>query len=86
VLIKELQSLGLDMRVLGDNMKEIRLREASEEELDKNRSISMDMLGDQVFDDDSALIEGPDGEYEEIEDNDDLVFENEFDNIGDDES
>ncbi|MHC1695445.1 MAG: DNA-directed RNA polymerase subunit beta [Eubacteriales bacterium] len=85
VLIKELQSLGLDMRVLGDNMKEIRLREASEEELEKNRSISMDMLGDQVFDDDSALIEGPDGEYEEIEENDDLVFENEFDNIDDDE-
>ena len=67
VLIKELQSLCLDMRVLDENMEEVTLRDSSEEE-DANMVMSIRddaAYMDLAMDDDEAdETEGDDGEDE----------------------
>ena len=47
VLIKELQSLCLDMRVLDENMQEVTLKDSSEEE--EEASVGMSIKNDAAF-------------------------------------
>ncbi len=82
VLIKELQSLCLDMRVLDENMEEVTLRDSSEEE---DANMQMAIRDDMAFidigldDEDEAQDEGDDMEYlddgglEDAEDDSDLL-------------
>ena len=49
VLIKELQSLGLDMRVLDKENHEVRIKESSEEDDGRPRSITQDEIGESVM-------------------------------------
>ena len=82
VLIKELQSLCLDMRVLDENMEEVTLRDSSEEE---DANMQMAIRDDMAFidigldDDEDAGDEGEDMEYlddeglEDAEDDSDLL-------------
>ncbi|MBR5156407.1 MAG: DNA-directed RNA polymerase subunit beta [Clostridia bacterium] len=73
VLIKELQSLGLDIRVLDENMEEVTLRDSSEEE---DANLSMTIRDDVAFIDigldDDDVEEGDVGD-----DSDDLDLEDE---------
>ena len=50
VLIKELQSLGLDMRVLDKDMREVHIKERSEEDDSRSKSIPPEMIGESVID------------------------------------
>jgi DNA-directed RNA polymerase subunit beta len=50
VLIKELQSLGLDIRVLDKEMREVHIKESSEEDTKRTKNISPDMIGESVID------------------------------------
>jgi DNA-directed RNA polymerase subunit beta len=54
VLIKELQSLGLDIRVLDKEMHEVHIKESSEEDDNRPKSITPEMIGESVIDRDGA--------------------------------
>jgi DNA-directed RNA polymerase subunit beta len=54
VLIKELQSLGLDIRVLDKEMHEVHIKESSEEDDNRPKSINPDMIGESVIDRDGV--------------------------------
>ena len=53
VLIKELQSLGLDIRVLDKEMNEVRIKESSEEDDSRPRNVPMDIIGESVIGEDN---------------------------------
>ena len=87
VLIKELQSLCLDIRALDENMNEIHLKDSSEEEDESSIGISvkddasyidMDLNDDDDFDDDAA-------ESDEADDYDDDLLEDDAEDDLDDE-
>ena len=87
VLIKELQSLCLDIRALDENMNEIHLKDSSEEEDESSIGISvkddasyidMDLNDDDDFDDDAA-------EGDEADDYDDDLLEDDAEDDLDDE-
>ena len=50
VLIKELQSLGLDIRVLDKEMREVHIKESSEEDTKRTKGITPDIIGESVID------------------------------------
>jgi len=93
VLIKELQSLGLDIRVLDKEMREVHIKESSEEDANRAKSIPAEMIGESVIERDGleegGYIDDGDGyKNEEEEDeygdgDDDERFEETFD--GDDD-
>ncbi len=76
VLIRELQSLALDVRVLDEEGNEITLKEASAEELDNVRNVVPEDLGENVKESDDI-----DGFYLEDENGD--AIENEEDEFSD---
>ena len=49
VLIKELQSLGLDIRVLDKENHEVHIKESSEEEDGRPKSITQEEIGESVM-------------------------------------
>ena len=72
VLIRELQSLALDVRVLDKDGNEITLKESSAEELDGMKNIVSEDLGENVVTDiDNFIIEDENGDAVEDEDSDD---------------
>jgi len=83
VLVKELQSLCLDVRVLDKNGEEIELSSLSDEELDTPNYVTEEDIGESV--DDTATA---DGMYEEEADEDIYEDDAELDDIalGDDDS
>ncbi len=86
VLIRELQSLALDVRVLDDEGNEITLKEASAEEIENVRNVVPDDLGESVKESkiDGFYLEDENGDaIEEEEDG----FEDDFfgSDISDDE-
>ncbi|MCL2158719.1 MAG: DNA-directed RNA polymerase subunit beta [Oscillospiraceae bacterium] len=71
VLIKELQSLGLDIRVLDKEMREVHIKESSEEDIKRQKSIDPDMIGESVIgrdDLDGIGYSGDDGYRHDDED------------------
>jgi DNA-directed RNA polymerase subunit beta len=95
VLIKELQSLGLDIRVLDKEMREVHIKESSEEDTKRAKNISPDLTGESVIDrgdmetagvyDDGYKNEEEDEEY--YPDEDDPDYEEEmYDGDGDSDS
>ena len=92
VLIKELQSLGLDMRVLDEAGNEVALKDSSEEEEEAN--LGMTVRDDKAFidldgDDDSDDAELAAAEDDEGEIDDSMfaedAFEDEYDEFDEDE-
>ncbi len=87
VLIRELQSLALDVRVLDDDGNEITLKEASAEEIENVRNVVPDDLGESVkeSDIDGFYLEDENGDV--IEEDEEDGFEDDFfgSDIGDDE-
>ena len=77
VLIRELQSLALDVRVLDDKGNEIVLKDSSAEELENVRNVVVDDIGESVNDG-----KGFDGFYMEDENGD--AIEEESDSYDDD--
>jgi len=81
VLVKELQSLCLDVRVLDDKGKEIELSSLDEEELEVPNYVSADEIGENVVTDDifdSSYEEDTDSEGKENADDEDDDFAGEF--------
>ena len=72
VLIRELQSLALDVRVLDKDGNEITLKQSSDEELEGMKNITSEDLGENVVTDiDNFVIEDENGDpVEEGEDDD----------------
>ncbi len=95
VLVKELQSLALDVRVLDRNGNEIELTSLADDEFDELPSVRPEDLGENVATDDignSFTEEEPDadeeGEDEDFDDDlDDEIDDSEFeqDDFGDDD-
>ncbi len=94
VLIRELQSLALDVRVLDDDGNEIVLKDSSAEELENVRNVVIDDIGESVNDgkgfggfyledENGDAIEEESDSYDEDFDSDaDFYSENDPDNIG----
>ena len=75
VLVKELQSLGLDVKVYSDENEEVAIKECVEDELDDELSVNMEGTEDLQFvhqyDEpagDDITIENEDGDDEDLED------------------
>ena len=93
VLIKELQSLGLDMRVLDEHGDEVTLKDSSEEEEEAN--LGMTVKDDKAFidlgeddADDAELAAAEDEDDGEIDDSlfsEEDAFDDEFDDFDEDE-
>ena len=81
VLIKELQSLGLDIRVLDKEMREVHIKESSEEDVNRSKSVTTEMIGESVIDRNGADGNSDDG----FRSDDDIEYENESDSENDDE-
>ena len=92
VLVKELQSLALDVRVLDDEGNEVELSQLCEEEEDETRTVSADDIGKSVESSEDAdnvtILEDlrdqadlNDDSYGDEEDEDDEFY----DDLGDDE-
>jgi len=86
VLIKELQSLGLDIRVLDKEMREVHIKESSEEDDSRSKSITPEMIGESVIDrdglEDSGYTDdgfGSDDEDTDDEEEDDFDYEEAYD-------
>jgi len=52
VLIKELQSLGLNIQVLNKNNEEVTLKEISEEEVRPRSAVDKSLIGEEIYDGD----------------------------------
>lgn len=75
VLIKELQSLALDVKVYSEEREEIALKESSDDDLEE-LNVNMEGREDEV----------PAGDYEDLGDDimeDDIGIDDDFDDIGD---
>jgi len=86
VLIKELQSLGLDIRVLDKEMREVHIKESSEEDDSRSKSIAPEMIGESVIDRDGLGEGGYNdedddgyGSDEDTDDDDDYSYEEIYD-------
>ncbi|MCL1858684.1 MAG: DNA-directed RNA polymerase subunit beta [Oscillospiraceae bacterium] len=80
VLIKELQSLGLDIRVLDKEMREVHIKESSEEDVNRPKSITPEMIGESVIERDSLEDGGyTDDGYKNDEDEEDSEYEDDED-------
>ena len=82
VLIKELQSLGLDIRVLDKEMREVHIKESSEEDDTRPKNITSDMIGESVIDRDglesSGFSDDGFGNGDDYEAEDDENIDDEF--------
>lgn len=78
VLIKELQSLALDVRVLSEDDKEIEIREIDEDVTETAKELGIDLQEDMPV---PELVESGEGEEDEDEDNfeDEVFDEDNFD-------
>jgi DNA-directed RNA polymerase subunit beta len=76
VLIKELQSLGLDVKVLTEEAEEIQIKEEDEDvkEVAKELGLEIETPRDAIFEEDTEEIDGEEGFDEE----DDELFEDSF--------
>jgi len=74
VLIKELQSLGLDIRVLDKEMNEVRIKESSEEDDSRPRNIPMDIIGESVIDGDNISFL-PEDDVEDDDESDEIDYD-----------
>ena len=75
VLIRELQSLGLNVQVLDKDDNEVHLKEVSEEAVSNVPTVDMEDIGVSVFDGEDTLFDdelGQEPEEGEDEDADDL--------------
>jgi DNA-directed RNA polymerase subunit beta len=75
VLIKELQSLGLDVKVLSEDDEEIEIKEAEEDIREAAKELGLDIQGETVVNDSFESTE----EDEEVEDFDEGFLEDDFD-------
>ncbi|MCL6589687.1 MAG: DNA-directed RNA polymerase subunit beta [Firmicutes bacterium] len=77
VLIKELQSLGLDVKVLTEEAQEIQIKEEDEDvrEMAKELGLEIDAVRDQIYDDDLEESDNSGGFDEEDEE----LLEDSFD-------
>ncbi len=94
VLIRELQSLALDVRVLDDKGNEIVLKDSSAEELENVRNVVVDDIGESVNDgkgfegfymedeNGDAIEEEADSYDDDFDSDADFYSENDPDNIG----
>jgi DNA-directed RNA polymerase subunit beta len=88
VLVKELQSLGLDVRVMDKNDKEITLKDYSEDEGDDEKKFSEDELGENVIehpedmmhDDEEGVLADSDEEEDAVDD-ETYEYEENSDNV-----
>ena len=80
VLIKELQSLALDIKVLDENDNEIELRESLDDELE---DLSVNLTGDELSDDEG--VKKPKTDFENDDVDDDLLLGDEDEEIEDEE-
>ncbi len=94
VLIKELQSLGLNMQVLDANGNEIQLKKTSEEETYGAKEFNMEELGNAhgeydaenpMYDDEEGVVHDDDEDCDDDEDYDDDSVYDESDDASDDE-
>lgn len=78
VLIKELQSLGLDVKVLTDDAEEVQIKDEDEDvkEMAKELGLDFEPPQENVYEQPEEVDSG-DGNYDE-EDEDDEVFEDSF--------
>lgn len=74
VLIKELQSLGLDVRVLSEDDREIEIKEAEEDVTEAAKELGIDIQGEPVGEEGFEPAE----EEEEVEDFDEAFLEDDF--------
>ncbi len=83
VLVKELQSLGLDVKVLTDTNDEVKLRDYADEEMDFDTTPAvkdtdmkeLDLFSDgNIFDNFNAGNEGLDNMFDSGEDDDESIF------------
>jgi DNA-directed RNA polymerase subunit beta len=90
VLVKELQSLGLDVRVLDDQGEEIDLKQSFEDDDDiipqpvSDADDMDDVLIEGELDDGFSLDEGEDDDFGDFDDEDDDEDDLAFDDSGDD--
>ena len=87
VLIKELRSLGLDICVLDKENHEVRIRESSEEEDGRPKSINQNEIGESVMEsqDGRKVSAFKDDEYDEYDEYDDNYDEISDDYLSEDE-
>ncbi|MBQ9940921.1 MAG: DNA-directed RNA polymerase subunit beta [Clostridia bacterium] len=86
VLIKELQSLGLDIRVLDGEDNEIQLKEVSEEETESIKTIEVSDIGEVKFDAVDPMHDDEEGKISDADDkdsDDDYSFDSDFADDGD---
>ena len=72
VLIKELQSLGLDVRLYSENDEEIEIKENIDDAIDFNIEIDKDPVSEE---DEEEILEEPEDETDELLDDDSGFFE-----------
>ena len=88
VLVKELQSLGLDVKVYSENNEEVELKEYVEEEIEDDLPVNIEGTEDLQFvrhydePTENAIIEDVDDDDEDFEDEDELGEVEEFDFTG----
>ncbi len=80
VLIKELQSLSLDIKVLSEDRSEIELKESTEDEL-----TDLEFVGENFGIEEEATIENPEEDLHDSEsiDEDEAIDTNEIEDFGD---
>ena len=78
VLVKELQALGLDVRVLDKNDAEINLKDYEDTEADE-RKISDEEIGESIFDDANPMFDDEEGvEHHDDEPDDEILDDDMF--------
>ena len=81
VLIKELQALALDVRVLGEDHQEIEIRELDDDDDDDTGATAKEIDFDEPFaDEDNAS--GDDGEVADFDVDTDISLDDDFDDFG----
>ena len=81
MLIKELQSLGLDIKVLAENKEEIKISEVYEDDEVDTKPLNVRIDGRE---DDTSERDTDFGMFDEDEDEDDEEFDDDFDDDFDD--
>ena len=77
VLVKELQSLGLDVRVLDKNDAEINLKDYEDTEADE-RKFSDEEIGESIFDDANPMFDDEEGVEHRDDEPDDEILEDDM--------
>ncbi len=80
VLIKELQSLGLDVKVLSEDDEEIEIKEAEEDVSEAAKELGLDIQGEPVSEEALAPLEEEEEDLEDFDESfleEDLEFEEE---------